>query len=137
MKQLNPYVTFYGQCSEALHFYEDCFGGEIVSAMTFEGSPVEVPFEYQSKIMHAEFKADDIYFMASDGMPGQTGVERSNIAMSINFSDSQEQAKVFAALAEEGTITMPLEATFWGATFGMVTDKFGVEWMLNCKIDPA
>jgi len=64
-------------------------------------------------------------------------VKRGNIAMSLDFSDLDEQEKVFAALAEGGSIMMPLEDTFWGAKFGMLTDKFGIEWMLNCNTENA
>lgn len=137
MKQLNPYLTLFGNCKEALNFYKQCLDGKIVNLMPFEGSPFEVPEDYKNKVMHAEFKADGIMFMASDGMPDQSPVERSNIALSLNFSDLVEQEKVFNALAEGGTVTMALEDTFWGAKFGMLTDQFGIEWMLNCNTENA
>lgn len=134
MKQLNVYLAFPGTCEEALNFYKNCFDGEIVSISRFGESPVESPEEYKQKIMHAEFKADGIFFMASDGMPGQPVPPGDMVSLSINTTDAQEQETIFNRLAEGGNVTMPLGATFWGAVFGMVTDRFGIHWMLNREV---
>jgi len=134
MKQLNVYLAFPGTCEEALNFYKTCLDGEIVSISRFGESPVETPEAYKQKIMHAEFKADGIFFMASDGMPGQPVPPGDMVSLSINLTDAQEQETIFNRLAEGGKVTMPLETTFWGAVFGMVTDKFGIHWMLNREV---
>jgi PhnB protein len=133
--QLEPYLFFDGDCEEALAFYKGVFGGEITSLHRFEGSPLaaQLPPEYKTKIMHAGFKAADLHFMASDGMPGTPRPEGSRIALSLGTRDAGIAADVFEKLAEGGSITMPLQDTFWGAKFGMVIDKFGIEWMLNCE----
>lgn len=134
MKQLNVYLAFPGTCEEALIFYKTCFGGEITSMQRFGDSPVESSEEHKQKIMHAEFKADGMYFMASDGMPGQPVPSGEMVTLSINLSDGAEQERIFNSLAEGGKVTMPLGETFWGAVFGMVTDKFGIPWMLNREV---
>ena len=131
MKQLNVYLAFPGTCEAALNFYKTCFGGEITSMQRFGDSPVESSEEHKQKIMHAEFKADGMFFMASDGMPGQPVPSGEMVTLSINLTDGAEQERIFNTLAEGGKVTMPLGETFWGAVFGMVTDKFGIPWMLN------
>lgn len=138
MQQLGVYLTFPGKCEEALHFYKNCFDGEILSLQRFgempqeQGSP-EMPEDFKQKVMHSEFKAGDLYFMASDDMYHKSElVMGSNLTLSLNFGSEKEQEKVFNRLAEGGKITMPLEDTFWGARFGMLTDKYGFHWMVNC-----
>jgi PhnB protein len=134
MKQLNVYLAFPGTCEAALNFYKTCFGGEITSMQRFGDSPVESSEEHKQKIMHAEFKADGMFFMASDGMPGQPVPSGEMVTLSINLTDGAEQERIFNTLAEGGKVTMPLGETFWGAVFGMVTDKFGIPWMLNREV---
>jgi len=134
MKQLNVYLAFPGTCEEALNFYKNCFDGEIVSISRFGESPVEAPEEYKQKIMHAEFKAEGMYLMASDGMPGQPVQPGDMVSLSVDLPDAHEQETIFNRLAEGGKVTMPLEETFWGAVFGMVTDKFGIHWMLSREV---
>ena len=132
MKTLNFYLTFAGNCEEAINFYHKIFGGEIVTKQTFGESPVPSEENWKNKIMHVHYKSDGIELMASDAMPGQPVNAGSNISLSLNFSDETEQNKIFSALSEGGNVIMPLEDQFWGARFGMVTDKFGFHWMLNC-----
>ena len=132
--QLTPYIIFNGNCEEALNFYANIFGGEIKNLMRFEGSPVESMAQDKQKIMHSHFVAKGILFMASDS--GEGGSEAANSGMvhfSLDFDNANEEEKVFNALAENGKISMPLQDTFWGAKFGMVTDKFGMNWMVNCE----
>ena len=133
--QLEPYLFFDGDCEEALAFYKGVFGGEITSLNRFEGSPLaaQLPPEYKKKVMHAAFKAAALRFMASDGMPGTARPEGSRIALSLGTRDAGVADEVFQKLAEGGAVTMPFQDTFWGAKFGMVIDKFGIEWMLNCE----
>lgn len=133
MKSLNPYINFSGKCKEALQFYKECFNGEIVALNTFAEYPEEIPEEVKSKIMHAEFKAEEIHFMATDGMPNNKNIIGNNITLSIQITDEEEQTKIFNFLAKNGTVTMPLENTFWGARFGMLTDQYDINWMLNCQ----
>ena len=130
MKQLHVYFNFPGNCREALNFYRDALGGEITSLQTFGQSPMagEVSAEHQERVMHAEFRSGDIYFMASDSMPGQGGNVQSgsNISLSINLDSEDEQTQIFERLSAGGRVTMPLGDTFWGARFGMLVDRFGI-----------
>jgi len=131
MNNLMPYLFFNGQCKAALDFYAQAMGGEITAMSTFAEMPGETPPGAEDRIMHATFKAGDVTFMASDSMPGQVIPRSGPVALSLDFTDAEEQATVFHELAEGGEITMALQDMFWGARFGMVTDKFGIQWMLS------
>ncbi|MEM7369606.1 MAG: VOC family protein [Bacteroidota bacterium] len=133
MKQLQPYLAFQGKCEEALNFYVSALGGEIVSVMRFSEAPNEMPPELSNNILHAVFKAGQIAFMASDGMPDHPHVVGNNINLSIDLDTEEEQTQVFDKLAEGGTVTMPLNDTFWGSRFGMLVDKYGINWMLSVE----
>jgi PhnB protein len=133
MKSLNPYINFSGQCREALEFYKKCFNGKIETISTFEEAPGATDEKYKQNIMHSEFRAEGIFFMATDGMPGQNAVSGDCISLTIQLTDEQEQARIFDALSQGGKITQPLEDTFWGAKFGMLVDRYGINWMLNCS----
>jgi PhnB protein len=131
--QLEPYLFFHGTCEEALNFYKRCLGGEITGLNRFAGSPMEqqVDAGYREKIMHASFVAGDVKFMASDGRPGSPSDGDGDIALSLATNDAAEGERVFNALAEGGKVTMPLEDAFWGARFGSLTDRFGVQWLIS------
>jgi PhnB protein len=132
MKSLVPYFTFAGNCREAFEFYRECLNGEITQMQTFEEARIPVDEKMKHRIIHAEFKAEDVYFMGSDGMVDFAAVPGNNVSLNINLTDEKEQARIFTALSQGGIVTMPLEDTFWGAKYGMLTDRFGVQWMLNC-----
>lgn len=131
--QIMPYIMFNGNCEEALKFYEKTLGGEIKDLMRFEGSPAENMSENKQKVMHSHFAVDgNLLFMASDsGFGGQQPTNGGMVHLSLNFSDAGRIQQVFSALSGGGNVTMPLQDTFWGATFGMLTDQFGVNWMFN------
>jgi PhnB protein len=131
---MNVYLNFAGDCEEALNFYKNCLGGDIISLQRFGDSPVPSDETHQNQVMHAEFKAGDVYLMASDTMPDMPLQSGNNITLNLNFSDIQAQAEVFAKLSAGGNVIMPLEDTFWGARFGMFVDKYGINWMTNCDI---
>ena len=129
---LTPYIIFNGNCEEALNFYASCFGGEIKDLMRFEGSPASEMAVDKQQVLHAIFIAKGIMIMASDsGQGAPTEVDGGKVHLSINFDTAEEQEKVFNALKEGGRETMPLDDTFWGARFGMLIDKFGINWMFN------
>lgn len=132
MKQLVPYLNFNGRCAEALAFYEACFGEADVSVQRFSDGPeMGLPEEAKSLVMHAEFKSDGLFFMATDGQPGNPFEAGNNIHLSIALDDTDEQTRLFEALSEGGQVVMPLQETFWKARFGMLTDRFGIQWMMN------
>ena len=134
--QVEAYLTFGGNCEEALKFYEKALGGRIVEVHRYAGSPMDnpqLPADHKNKVMHAKFEAGTTRFMASDGMPGQPAPAYSGFSMSVNIpKDAARGQQVFDALAQGGHVVMPFARQFWGAQFGMLTDKFGVPWMVNC-----
>ena len=134
--QIENYLFFNGNCEEALEFYGRVLGGKAEPIMRYEGSPMEkeLPPGFGKKIMHATFEAEGARFMASDGMPGTPPPQYGGFAMSVYVpGDKSKAEKVFKGLAEGGKITMPFEPPFWGGWFGMVTDKFGVPWMVSSE----
>lgn len=136
--QIESYLFFAGNCEEALTFYQQCLGGKPVTLMRFEGSPMdtpELPREWKNKVMHATFEAEGARFMASDSMPGQPAPSYGGFAMSLYLPQDKDKAeKAFNALAAGGKVTMPFAPPFWGGHFGMLTDKFGVPWMVSCEV---
>lgn len=130
--QLTPYLMFNGNCEEALNFYCVTIGGEIKSLSRYEGTPDESMDNHHEKVMHATFEGRGITLLASDGTGNET--TSGNIHLCLDFKDISAMENVFNALSQGGTITMPLEDTFWGARFGMLTDKFGIKWMFNGDI---
>lgn len=133
--QLNPYLNFNGQCEAAFKFYEQCLGGKITAMLTYGSSPMaeQTPPEWREKIMHARLAVGDEVLMGSDSPPGQQYEVIKGISVALNVNDPAEAERVFNALAENGTIQMPIQSTFWAARFGMLTDQFGVPWMVNCE----
>jgi PhnB protein len=126
---ITPYIMFNGNCEEALNFYVKALSGEIKHLQRFEGSPAEGMSTDSQKVMHAHFEAKGILFMASDGQENEA--LGGMVHLSINFEEAHEIETVFNALSEGARVTMPLQDTFWGARFGMLTDRFGVNWMFN------
>jgi len=137
MKTLIPYLTFAGNCREAVEYYKEVLNGEIDSIQTFGEAKSNFGAQYDNYIMHADFKAENVHFMASDGMPGFAANPGNNISLDIDLTDLAEQAKIFEALAKGGKVDMPLQDTFWGAKYGMLTDRYGIHWMLNCYKQPV
>jgi PhnB protein len=131
MEPIVPYLNFNGNSAEVMQFYANALGGQIMFQQTFGESPMESPAEMKDKIMHASIQAGALTMMFSDCMPGMEAKEGNNISLSLNFTDVPSIDKTFAALAEGGKVTMELQDTFWGARFGMLTDKFGINWMFN------
>ena len=135
--KFNPIINFYGRCEEALNFYKQCLGGEIPFLSRFKETGMDVPEEHKKKIVHSEFRADGVFFMASDGMPGGEKATTEMIALSINFENTDEQERLFNAMSAGGKVSMALQDTFWGARYGSFTDKFGVRWEFNCQTEQA
>ncbi|OYQ62157.1 hypothetical protein B9G53_23665 [Pseudanabaena sp. SR411] len=132
--QLNPYLTFNGQCEAAFKFYEQCLGGKIVMMMTHGESPMseQTAEEWRDKILHAQLTIGDIVLMGSDAPPDYFE-KPQGFSINLQFEDVAEAERVFQALAEGGTVRMPLQETFWAKRFGMFVDRFGIPWMINCS----
>ena len=133
MKSISPYLMFQGNCEEAMNFYHSCFGGTL-EIRRFGDTEMPVEEDYRDKIMHGELKSDDFCIMFSDGAPHKKVEYGDNIQLNINFDDEEKTEAIFNKLADGGTVTMPLDVTFWNAKFGMLVDKFGIRWMVNCPI---
>lgn len=127
-KSMIPYIVFSGNCRNALEFYRGVFNGEIVSMITFENSPIPVESENKSRIFDSEFKAGGIRFKASDDLPNHSVNRGTNFSLFVSFSDKLERIGIFNALSQDGQILFPLDDNF-----GMVKDKFGIQWMLSLK----
>jgi PhnB protein len=132
--QLTPYVSFDGQCEAAFKFYEQALGAKIVVMLTWGGSPMaaQMPAEWQHKIIHARLQVGDQVVMASDGMPGRYEPPKGCM-LTLGVATAAEVERVFAALAEGGTSQMAPQKTFFAAMFGMLTDRFGIPWMVICE----
>ncbi|MBF2047010.1 MAG: VOC family protein [Elainella sp. C42_A2020_010] len=134
--QLSPYLMFNGQCEAAFKFYEQCLGGKITALMTYAESPDasmtdKMPAEWRHKIMHVGLTVGDQELMGSDNPPGYTETPQG-FSVSISLTDPAEAERIFHTLAENGTVRMPLQQTFWAYRFGMLVDQFGIPWMINC-----
>ena len=126
IKELTPYLNFNGNAREAIKLYQAALGAKI------EGE--EMPFEKDpTRIMHARIKLGPGIVMLSDAPPNMTVPAESNAHVSLDYSDVNEMKQAFELLSAGGKVTMPLQDTFWGATFGMLTDRFNIRWMFNCN----
>jgi PhnB protein len=131
--QISAYLFFYGKAEEAMKFYQSAIGGELdISRMSDGPMAAEAPEEWRDKVMHSTLKGDGFDIMASDGGPDSKPEKESNISLCVALSDEAKARDIFDKLSVGGTVTMPLEKQFWGATFGQLTDKFGFDWMINC-----
>ncbi len=133
MKQINVYLTFDGNCREAMEFYKTCLGAEL-EIMPFSAAPFDSSPEAKNKVMHASLSKGPAVLMASDAMPGMPLQRGNNFSVSINCESLEEIERLFAALSNNGKVTMPLGDAFWGARFGMLTDQFGINWMFNFEL---
>ncbi len=129
--QLNPYLTFNGKCREAMTFYQKCLGGELVIQKISE-SPMaaQMPSEAGANILHSSLTSGPVVLMGSD-MMGENKVRGNDFFLCLNFTSDEEINACFAKLSDGGKVKMGLHQTFWGATYGELTDKFGINWALN------
>ena len=134
---LDPYIFFSGNCREAMEYYKSIFGGELTMqtmAEVPEGAEERkmITEENKDQIMHAALRGGDITLYGSDSP--KASAKAAKVELSLGGSDENRLRKIFDQLAEGGKVTMPLEKQFWGDTFGMVADKFGVDWMVNITV---
>jgi PhnB protein len=135
-----PYLMFSGRCEEAIEFYRKAIGAEVEMLMYHRDSPDPPPPGmlqpgFEDKVMHATLNIAGATLMASDGCNDTS--QFSGFSLSLAFPDQQAARKAFDALAERGQVQMPLTATFWSPFFGMVTDQFGVNWMVTVTQAPS
>jgi PhnB protein len=132
--QLNPYLFFNGKCEAAFRFYEKVLGGKIVAMLTHEQTPMadQVSPEMRKQIIHARLTVGDKVLMGSDA-PADRYDAAKGFSISIGVEQPAEAERIFAALAKNGTIRMPMEATFFALKFGMLVDQYGIPWMIICE----
>jgi PhnB protein len=135
--KINPYLIFNGDCKAAFTFYAQALQGQIEMMMTFGESPARehVPADLHNLIMRTRLLVGDQAIMGSDTTPDRPTDDMAGCSISLNVDSIAEAERVFNALKEDGSVQMPLEKTFWAARFGMLNDRFGVAWMVNCEKD--
>ncbi|HUG01466.1 MAG TPA: VOC family protein [Longimicrobiales bacterium] len=133
--QITPYINFQGKCREAMEFYRDLLGGEIVQIFTYGESPMagEMPAESHDGIMHSHLVARGAELMGADGPPA-AGQGANNVSIALNLDDVDEAERVFAALVEGGAVGMEFQKTFWAERFGMCVDRYGTGWLVNAGL---
>jgi PhnB protein len=132
--EISPYLLFSGNCATAFKFYEQALGGKITFTQKFGESPMadQVPADWRDKVMHTTLKVGDGVLMGTDAPP-KNYVTPQGISVSIGPATPEEGEHIFNALAEQGKVGMPFQKTFWSAGFGMVVDRFGISWIVNCE----
>jgi PhnB protein len=130
IKSLSPYITFDGTATDAIALYERVLGADRISVTRAGDVPATTVSEDQTnRIVHGVLRLGAAQLLVSDAT--SSSPSGSNIHVALDFADLDEMTRCFNALSEKGTITVPLQDTFWGARFGMLTDRFGVRWMFN------
>ncbi len=132
--EVNAYLVFNGECEAAFKFYEKVLGGKIEMTMTFGDSPMsqQAPAEWRNKIMHARMTVGNTVLMGADAPPDRYE-EPKGFSLALGTKDPAEAERMFNELAAGGKVQMPLEKTFWAVKFGMLVDRFGIPWMINCE----
>ena len=135
MASVNPYLNYNGNCEEAFRFYQSVFGGEFSNIQRFKDIPSESPLTDQEgeKIMHIALPVGKNSILMASDVPQYLPQSSmgTNFSISIDTESEEEARKIFERLTSGGQITMPMEKTFWGAFFGMLVDKFGIQWMVG------
>ena len=132
--QINAYLSFKGQCEEAFRCYERTFGGQLGTIFRYAGSPMadQVPADWQDKVMHTTLTLDGQVLMGGDVAPDRYEVPKG-FSLSIQIKSAADAERIFHELARDGDVVVPLEKTFWAERFGMLVDRFGIPWLINCE----
>ncbi|PSL48744.1 PhnB protein [Chitinophaga niastensis] len=132
MSTLNVYLVFDGNTREAMTYYKEAIGGDL-KIMTVGESPMKdhMPPEMHGQVMHALLQTPSFTLMASDGMMGKPPVNGDSVALAFGVTSNDDAENVFAKLSDGGNVTMPIQETFWAYRYGQLTDKFGINWMVN------
>lgn len=142
MVKINPYLNFKGKCEEAFVFYKSIFGGEFGYLQRFKDTPSEYQNspEDDEKIMHVSLQLEDGSMIMGSDVPATMEsdlTEGSNITLSYSASSEEDSRKVFDMLSSGGRVNMPMQKTFWGSLFGMATDKYGINWMVDYPLEKS
>ena len=137
--KVQAYISYRGRCEEALEFYKNAIGAEVTGLMRWKDSPdaaMKTPPGFDEKVMNASFRIGDTVLMADDS-PGEAHAEFKVMTLAIEVADDAEAKRVLTALGQGGRVTMALIKTFWTSSFGTLTGKFGVPWMVNAAAPKA
>jgi PhnB protein len=131
--QMNPYLSFKGECEAAFKFYEQCLGGRLGAIFRYAGTPLagQVPADWSDKVMHGSMTIGNQTLLGADSAMDQYE-EPKGFSLTLQIKSTADAERTFNELAEGGRVVMPLEKTFWAARFGMLVDRFGIPWMINC-----
>jgi PhnB protein len=130
---LSPYINLNGTASQAIALYERVLGATTLNVARAGDVPgTNVPPSQSDRVVHSALRVGNSNLMLSDSAPDQPVSMAGNMHVSLDFNDVDDMTRKFSALAEDGAVTVPLQDTFWGAKFGMLTDRFGVRWIFNC-----
>ena len=132
--RMNAYLSFRGDCEEAFEYYREHLGADVGQLFRYAGSPMadQAPADWGHKIMHGTVTIGGEPLMGGDVAPGDYQAPRG-FSMSLALADTGKADRIFRALSDGGTVQVPMAETFWAARFGMVTDRFGIPWMINCE----
>jgi len=132
--QMNTYLSFRGECEAAFKFYEECLDGKLGEIFRYAGTPLadQVPADWQNKVMHGSLAIGGHVLMGGDVAPDRYE-KPQGISLSLQIQTTTQAERIFHLLAKDGTVVMPLEKTFWAARFGMLVDRFGIPWLINCE----
>jgi PhnB protein len=130
-----PYLAFEGNAEEAMKYYADVFGGEIVQIKRYaEMQNPDIPEHHKDKVLHGRVKFGNNFLYFSDTFPGRSVDKGSQISLTIEFQSEAQIDQVYEKLSKESQVKMPLQKMFWGAKYAKLTDKFGITWDLNCLL---
>ena len=131
--QMHPYLSFRGDCEAAFTFYERCLDGKLGQIFRYAGTSFadQVPADWHNKVMHGSLTLGGQVLMAADVTPDRYEAPKG-FSLSLQIKSTADAERIFHELAEDGRVVMPLEKTFWAARFGMVVDRFGIPWLINC-----
>ena len=132
--ELIPYLSFNGNCEEALNTYQEILDGTVDIQTRYDNPAMKAPDNYKNKVLHARFHFASQTIYASDAFPGsEVNTQNNNIALSLDVPDAEKAKQVFRQLSEGGKVRVPFEKQFWGEWHGNFTDRFGINWMVNCR----
>jgi PhnB protein len=131
---MNPYLSFKGDCEAAFRFYEQSLGAQVGAIFRYGGTPLagQVPADWSDKVMHASLTLGGQALMGGDVAPDRYE-QPKGFSLSLQIESTADAERIFRELAKDGRVVMPLEKTFWAARFGMIVDRFGIPWLINCE----
>lgn len=132
MNKVSPYISFNGNCKEAMKFYKQCFGG-VLFLQTVGEAPhsAKMPVRMKQAVLHATLSNGDFMLTGSDMVRDEELIKSNSVSVLIDCDSEMESRKIYEKLAKGGKRTQPLQVTFWGALFGTITDKYGIQWLIN------